>query len=159
MEKNNISALLKNACTDSVGLLPTGFLCQSLGVLNPPEAIAIPGATELGDAIHIMKEKKIGCLIISEPDQRLAGIFTERDVLLRAFGKDPSTFVRDCMTKNPTTASLMDPIAYALNLMSHGGFRHVPLTDHDSHEVVGIISVKDIIDYISHKMTESLLAI
>ena len=40
-----------------------------------------------------------------------------------------------------------DPIVYALNKMSVGGFRHVPLVD-EERRPVGIISVKDIVDYI-----------
>jgi len=51
------------------------------------------------------------------------------------------------MTPDPEVLGLADPIAYALNKMSVGGFRHIPLVDATGRPV-GIVSVKDIVDYI-----------
>ena len=158
MEKNKVEELLRRACTDTIGLLPTGFLCQSIGVLDPREPYIIDHKTSLEDSVDIMKTKRIGCLVIKDDSKKMVGIFTERDLLLKAFGNDIARPVSDFMTKNPTAAHLMDPMAYALNLMSHGGFRHLPLIDDDG-DVVGIISIKDIVDFIAHKMTESLLSV
>lgn len=158
MDKNKVEALLKRACSDTVGLLPTGFLCQSLGVLDPKEPYMVRGDIELQEAVAIMRDKKIGCLVVVDSSRKMLGIFTERDLLTKGFGQDPEKELSEFMTKNPTSASLMDPMAYALNLMSHGGFRHLPLIDQDG-DVVGIISIKDIVDFIAGKMTESLMAI
>jgi len=158
MEKSKVEELLRRACTDTIGLLPTGFLCQSIGVLDPREPYIIDHETSLEDSVDIMKTKRIGCLVIKDSSKKMVGIFTERDLLLKAFGNDITRPVSDYMTKNPTSAHLMDPMAYALNLMSHGGFRHLPLIDDDG-DVVGIISIKDIVDFIAHKMTESLLSV
>ena len=52
------------------------------------------------------------------------------------------------MTENPEALRLADSIVFALNKMSLGGFRHVPLVD-DEGRPVGVISVKDIVDYIA----------
>ena len=51
------------------------------------------------------------------------------------------------MTPDPEVLTPDAPIVYALNKMSVGGFRHVPLVD-ELQRPVGIVSVKDIIDYI-----------
>jgi CBS domain-containing protein len=51
------------------------------------------------------------------------------------------------MTPDPETLELDDPIVWALNRMSVGGYRHVPLVDRDGRPV-GILSVKDIVHYI-----------
>ena len=59
-----------------------------------------------------------------------------------------TTPVDHVMTENPETLQATDSIVFALNKMSLGGFRHVPLVD-DAGKPVGIISVKDIVDYIA----------
>jgi predicted transcriptional regulator len=51
------------------------------------------------------------------------------------------------MTPDPETLELDDPIVWALNRMSVGGYRHVPLVDREDRPV-GILSVKDIVHYI-----------
>lgn len=158
MDKHKVESLLKRACSDTIGLLPTGFLCQSLGVLDPKEPYVVKGDMELQEAVKIMRDKKVGCLVILDDSRKMIGIFTERDLLTKGFGQDPERPLSDFMTKNPTAASLMDPMAYALNLMSHGGFRHLPLIDPDG-DVVGMISIKDIVDFIAGKMTESLMSV
>ena len=51
------------------------------------------------------------------------------------------------MTADPETLRPEDRIAWALKLMHVGGYRHVPLTD-ETGRPVGVISVKDIVDFI-----------
>jgi CBS domain-containing protein len=51
------------------------------------------------------------------------------------------------MTSDPETLRPDDRIAWALNLMHMGGYRHVPLTD-EAGRPVGVVSVKDIVDFI-----------
>jgi CBS domain-containing protein len=88
----------------------------------------------------------LGCLLVVD-DGRLLGILTERDLLLKLERGDVERPVRDLMTPDPEVLSPEDPIVYALNKMSVGGFRHVPLLD-DAGRPVGIVSVRDIVDYI-----------
>jgi CBS domain-containing protein len=77
-------------------------------------------------------------------------VFTERDVLSKvvpAKADIDKTRVADVMTADPECLTLEDGVAYALNKMSVGGFRHVPLVDAAGHPV-GVVSVKDVVDYI-----------
>ena len=97
-------------------------------------------------ALLLMREHRVGCVLVVE-DERLVGILTERDLLMRVDGPRSTRPIRDVMTPDPETLSPDDPIVYALNKMSVGGFRHVPLVD-NTGQPVGIVSVKDIIDYI-----------
>jgi len=55
--------------------------------------------------------------------------------------------VADYMTPDPETLRPDDRIAWALKLMHIGGYRHVPLTDREGRPV-GVVSIKDIIEYI-----------
>jgi CBS domain-containing protein len=78
------------------------------------------------------------------------GIFTERDLLRRVAGRGldfSKEIIDDYMTKNPETLSEEDPIAFALNKMSDGGYRHVPITRNG--KVKFMLSVRDIVDQIS----------
>jgi CBS domain-containing protein len=66
------------------------------------------------------------------------------------------TPVRKLMTGNPETLRPSDSIAYALNKMSLGGYRHIPLVD-NSDAPVGVISVKDIVNYLVKLFPKSVM--
>jgi CBS domain-containing protein len=60
------------------------------------------------------------------------------------------------MTKDPIAQTPDITVAFALNLMSQGGFRHLPLVD-ERNIPVGILSVKDMMDFIVGSFVEGLL--
>ena len=120
--------------------------------------VAVPLGTTIGQAARIMKEHRIGCVLV-EDGGKVVGIFTERDILTKLVGTgyDPAkVYVDGAMTRNPETLTLEDPIAFALQQMSVGGYRHVPLVDPDGHPV-GILSVKDIVDYLTEHFPREIL--
>jgi CBS domain-containing protein len=122
--------------------------------------VTVPPGTTIGDAARVMKEHRVGCVLV-EGAGKLVGIFTERDILTKLVGTgyDPAKVaVDDVMTRNPETLTPEDPIAFALQRMSVGGFRHVPLVDADGRSV-GILSVKDIVDYLAEHFPEEILNI
>jgi signal-transduction protein with cAMP-binding, CBS, and nucleotidyltransferase domain len=122
--------------------------------------VAIPPTASIGEAARVMKENRIGCVLVEEQG-KLVGIFTERDILIKLVGTgyDPAkVLVEGVMTRNPETLTPEDPIAFAMQLMSVGGFRHVPLVDADRRPV-GILSVKDIVDYIVEYFPREVLNI
>ncbi len=95
-------------------------------------------------ACRLMAEKKIGALLLVD-DNRIAGIFTERDALNKvlADGLDAdSTRVSLVMVKDPQTIRADKPLAYALQFMADGGFRHVPVVDADGTPL-GMVSARD----------------
>jgi CBS domain-containing protein len=119
---------------------------EPLRLLNPRSPLSVPPTASLRDAIAIMREHHIGCVLVVEA-QRLVGILTERDLLLKLEGTALSEPVSALMTRDPETLELDDPIVWALNRMSVGGYRHVPLVDRGGRPV-GILSVKDIVHYL-----------
>lgn len=114
---------------------------------SPP--ITVAPSTPVGEVLSLLVEKRIGCVLVTEGD-RLAGIFSERDALLRlnvnaaVLAKKP---VSEFMTPNPESLELDDKIAFALHKMDVGHYRHLPLLDNG--RVAGIISVRDILRFIT----------
>jgi CBS domain-containing protein len=103
----------------------------------------VPTSATVRTAAHMMREHRIGALMVVEGEQ-LLGIFTERDALSRvmAGGLDPDhTLVAEVMTADPTTVTPDRPVLHALHLMHDGGFRHLPVTDHGIP--VGMLSIRD----------------
>ena len=119
---------------------------EPLRLLNPRSPLWVAPSATLRDAVGIMREHHVGCVLVVE-NERLAGILTERDLLLKMEGADLGQPVSLFMTPDPETLELDDPIVWALNRMSVGGYRHVPLVDRTGRPV-GILSVKDIVHYI-----------
>lgn len=130
---------------------------RKLPTLRPPVCVA-PRAS-VRDAIAGMNERRTGCVLVIEVDGRLLGVFTERDVLTKIVGREidiDATPVADVMTADPECLTLDDGIAYALNMMSVGGFRHIPLID-AARRPTGVVAMRDIVDYIVDIFPEAVL--
>ena len=96
-----------------------------------------------------MNEKKFGCILVARNGE-LQGILTERDIVFRLMsrGKDLSKIpVSEAMTPHPETLAEEDSLAFAVNKMSVGGFRHIPILREG--KPVGVISVRDVLRYLS----------
>ena len=106
--------------------------------------------TSLRHVLDTMQNSKMNC-ILTLFDEKLAGILTERDILLKVTGKGYDldlTVIDEFITKDPDFVNPEDPIAYALNKMHIGGFRNVPVVN-DELFPIGIISITDIIETIA----------
>lgn len=105
------------------------------------------GSSErVSHAAKLMRSKGIGALLVVDED-RLVGIFTERDALFRvlAQGLDPDmTTLREVMTADPITLGPERTYGHALIVMHENGFRHIPVVE--DGKVVGIISSRDAMD-------------
>lgn len=118
----------------------------------PPHYVCRPTET-VADVIESMKSRRLGCAVV-EDNNRPIGIFTERDVLMKVIGKpvDPRrTPVRAIMTSPVESVKSTDSIAYALNKMSIGGYRHVPIANDDG-SVTAVISVRNILQYLAKQL-------
>jgi len=100
--------------------------------------------TTVRAAAITMAKHKIGAILVVDDQGRLAGLFTERDVLNRvvAQGLDPdSTQLSAVMTADLQTATPDKPLAHALHMMFEGGFRHVPVVE--GGRPVGMVSARN----------------
>lgn len=99
----------------------------------------------LRQAAKLMADRKVGAAVVLDPDGEGPGILTERDVLESiALGQDPDTEIcGDHLTPDAVTAEPSWELGRAATAMVNGGFRHLVVCD--PHEVVGILSVRDIV--------------
>lgn len=121
---------------------------EAISSLEPVAPVTVTPDTTIGEAVRTMNEHHIGCLLVVRGEE-LVGIMTERDVLTKVVGKDVSLddAVGVVMTADPETLRPEHELVFALNRMSVGGYRHVPLVDSDGRPV-GIVSMRNFIDYI-----------
>ena len=142
---------------DKPRVLDQRMIREPIRYLGPRSPVALPPAASVRDAIRTMREHRIGCVLVVE-QARLVGIITERDLLLKLTEGELERPIRELMTPDPEVLTPDAPIVYALNKMSVGGFRHVPLVD-NAGQPVGIVSVKDIIDYIADFFPNDVLTV
>jgi CBS domain-containing protein len=102
--------------------------------------------TLVSKAAELMAAKNVGAIMVIE-DDRLVGIFTERDVVFRvvARGLDAqATRLADVMTRAPRTIDPDKPFGYALLVMQENGFRHLPVMQ--DGKPIGIVSSRSAMD-------------
>ena len=97
------------------------------------------------DAARKLRDLGVGALPICGPDDRLAGMITDRDITIRvvAEGRDPSTVkVSELAEGKPATIGADDSVEEALATMSKHGVRRLPVID--GQRLVGIVSQADV---------------
>lgn len=127
-----------------------GIFAQPLTELGARLPVCVSADTSLAEVVTLLKEKGIGCVLVTGETQELVGIFTERDVLYRVAGlieQLEEVAVESLMTPRPSSLKSTLPISHALHLMGAHGFRHVPLVD-DEGKPTGYISFRDVLRFI-----------
>ncbi len=133
---------IPEAAIDFEGRL-LGEHLDSLG-LRAPAAIDV--AEPVPDALARMRREGVDCLLVTQRGQ-LAGIFTERDGVLKVAGHAGEVSrVGDVMTEDPVVLRHDDTLAVAINKMAVGGFRHIPIVDEGAP--TGIVAAHDIFRHI-----------
>jgi signal-transduction protein with cAMP-binding, CBS, and nucleotidyltransferase domain len=113
------------------------------------EFLGVSPDTSAREVIEKMKESRVGCALVLE-DGKLIGIFTERDLLNKLTGKkatSPTTAIKDLMSANPETLQETDSVATAVNKMSMGRYRHIPVRKADG--TYSVTSIKHVLKYIA----------
>lgn len=105
--------------------------------------LCLPPSATMREACAAMHARRVGAVLVTDPEGRLLGIFTGRDaVSALARRVDPeTTTLEQAMTRNPCTLPPDAEPIEALRLMRDGGFRHVPLVRDGI--AVGVVSRYD----------------
>src|SRR5690349_17496402 len=99
----------------------------------------------LVDAARKLRDLDVGALPICGEDNRLAGVITDRDIVVKcvAAGGDPSSAkVSELAEGKPVTVGADDSVEEALRTMAEHGVRRLPVID--GHDLVGVLSQADI---------------
>ena len=99
----------------------------------------------LVDAAKLMRDLDVGALPICGNDNRLKGMLTDRDIVVRciAQGGDPaSTKAGELAEGKPVTVGADDDVTVALSTMAQHKVRRLPVID--GHDLVGMISQADV---------------
>ena len=111
------------------------------------DLFTIDESKSVADAITQMVDSAIGSLIVTSNDVPV-GMFTERDVL-KIWRNQTKDFkfreipVSEGMTRDPIVVSPGDDLDYIMSIMVKNRIRHLPVVD--EHQVVGMISIRDVV--------------
>jgi len=115
-----------------------------LDIIHDQNPVTLTADKAVREACDLMRARRVGAILVVEPNNRLIGIFTGRDAVCRvvAEGRDSSdTRLSEVMTADPVTMEPGKTAIEALHLMQDGGFRHIPITANG--RVIGIVSKGD----------------
>jgi len=117
-------------------------LCDADPAAVTPEA-------SVADAIRTMLARHVGAVAVVDSERRVAGIFTERDVLskLALSSRDPeSTPVRELMTTPVELATAETASSEAFVTMVERHFRHLPIVDNNG-KLLGMLSIRNLLEW------------
>lgn len=100
----------------------------------------------LGDAAEELRRLRIGALVVTDSDDRVEGIISERDLVhaMALFGAEVlSTPVASVMSTDVWTCSPDDSAEHLARMMTDHRSRHLPVVENDA--LVGIVSIGDVV--------------
>jgi CBS domain-containing protein len=115
--------------------------------------ITIKPTVPLSDAVKVLDEHRIGAAVITDADQHIVGILSERDIVrtlarnIRAAGACHlcDEAVGQVMTREVETCAPSDTIHVIMERMTTGKFRHLPVVE--GGKLAGIVSIGDAVNH------------
>jgi len=136
-------------------MIPTGTISEILNSKGSTVHSVAPDAMVF-DAIQLMSDKNVGALLVIER-KRLVGIISERDYTRKVALKGKSskqTKVREILSEQVIRVTPSHSIEDCMRLMTEHRIRHLPVVNED--EVVGIISIGDLVNWIISAQTSTI---
>jgi len=122
------------------------------------DAASVPVEATAERAIRTMLDRDVGAVAVIDENHRVAGIFTERDVLRRlSLGEhDPRKIsVREIMTTPVEMATRATTAGEALATMVERHYRHLPIVDDDGR-LLGMLSIRNVLQAQIDTLTRQL---
>jgi CBS domain-containing protein len=117
------------------------------------EVVTIAPSASLASAVGLLVEKRIGAVLILGADRRVVGILSERDVVRALAERGAGALeepVSQTMTRKVSTCNENESVLNIMERMTEGRSRHVPVVDQG--ELVGIVSIGDVVKHRLHEM-------
>ncbi len=126
------------------------LLGEHLDEIDSPPPLTTAPDTPLAEAIGVMHESGVDCLLVMRDDQ-LVGIFTDRDAVAKVAGKRlDGLHVRDFMTPDPVVLRHDDSLGVAIHKMAIGEFRHIPIVK--DGRPTGVITARDVFHHLAQQL-------
>ena len=110
------------------------------------EVLTARPETPIGDVARTLGERKVGAIVITDGNDRILGILSERDIV-REIGRNGASALgktaADLMTKSVKTCAESDSINKVMHKMTIGRFRHLPVETNG--KLAGIVSIGDVV--------------
>jgi len=118
--------------------------------------VTVTPTDDLIAAAHVMREKHVGYLIVSDssPHGRVMGVLTDRDIVVAVLAQEVDARalkVGDVMTRDPLVIDEAQSIEAVLRHMREAGVRRVPVVDH-SGALSGVLSIDDVLERIAEQL-------
>ncbi len=120
------------------------------------KVVYVNAETNIEKTMKLMHQKNIRCCVVCDEKERVVGIVTDSDIVLKGALKKnfEKMAVKEIMTKNPVTTSPDTSILEVIQIMRQKKFRRMPVVEND--KLVGIVSITDIAPYIVVYMQRAL---
>jgi CBS domain-containing protein len=108
--------------------------------------VSVTPASRISDVIKVLAEKRIGAVLVCDEQHQLEGILSERDIVRTLADHASATFdmtAEQLMTRSLKVASPETTVAQAMEMMTDGRFRHLPVLA--SGKLVGLVSIGDVV--------------
>ncbi len=115
---------------------------------KPSQIVTCTKDCKLSDAVSIMDDKGVGSILVMDKEEKLIGIFTERDVM-HCFSQQVNfkeDVVGKVMSKDLVALDSSTDIGVAVNVMSKHKIRHLPVLENEKFK--GMISYRDLVSYL-----------
>ncbi len=102
----------------------------------------------IAEAVVILRDKRIGALVVADETGAMQGILSERDIvrkLAETPGQTLPQTVSENMTREVVTCAPGDPLVTILQRMTEGRFRHMPVVA--DGQLVGIVTIGDVVNF------------
>jgi len=113
---------------------------SSVFTIRPQDTIA--------EAVHMLRDKRIGALLVTDANGHVQGILSERDIVRKLAETPGQTLpqkVEENMTRDLKVCALDDTLIDVLRRMRDGGFRHMPVVEDE--DLCGILTIGDVVNY------------
>lgn len=120
---------------------------ETVALAHASEPLCVEPDRSIREVLELLKQHRVGSIMVCQ-DERLVGIFTERDALrLMASGALLDRPISSVMTPEPMVLHPSDTVATAITRMSAGGYRRLPIVD-DQGRIEGLLRVSNIMRYL-----------
>ena len=122
--------------------------------------VTIKPRDTISDTVDLLEEHGIGAVVVTSDGRTIEGIISERDIVRSLVREQEGTLrlrVEDLMTTGVATCQLDDTMESAMETMTSGHFRHLPVVTADG-TLDGIVSLGDLVKLRLAELEEQLAA-